>query len=287
MRRPILAATVALTLAVPRPAHALFGEEDWLSGQNQLLAALLAQDMEQTANLVGLFANARMLLTSVNESLALTRTAYRQVQAIRNYTLQDLADDARAGLYQAYPDLEDIERESRALVANGEAIEDGTFWSHTDHHDRDVSRRAHAAFDFAYQSTIWPIAFTNAMRHAPHPSPVDLEIQNLYRRTGQRYQIAVQQMAFTVLARRVGLLLGEAEERDHLPTRIAATNAALSYQTMRNSTELLELEKARAAHEEHSRLEDRIQRRRARSDLSGIAPALWTPAAVPPASEEK
>ncbi|MEQ9488561.1 MAG: hypothetical protein RIM72_06160, partial [Alphaproteobacteria bacterium] len=57
--RLIGGAILALTLAIPRPAYALFGEEDWISGQNQTLMALLWEELEHTTQLSTLIANAK------------------------------------------------------------------------------------------------------------------------------------------------------------------------------------------------------------------------------------
>ena len=280
--RTLRAGVLALCLLYSRPAWAMFGEEAWLSGQNQIMIAMFLQDLEQTANLVGLLANLKMLLSTTNEALATARTAYRQVQIVRSYGLDDLRRDAQAGLYDAYPDLEIIDEETRALVDNGRAVRDGRFWTHLDQHDPVVSQRLHATFDYAYQSTIWPIAFPEAMRFRPQPSPVDALIQERFRRTEQAHQVAMQQMSFSVFARQVEQLTADADEQGHLPSRIQAQSALMGYQTMRNTTESLELSKIDAAEAEQTRGRDRDDRAQMADELRETAPMLFRPRPLQP-----
>lgn len=272
---------IALLCAItPRPAHALFGEEDWLSGQNQLLASLLAENLQHTTQLANAVVQLRSMLSAMNESAAVARTAWRQVQIIGRYDLDDLRDDAVAGLYDAWPELEDVARESQALVANGDAMQSGGFWTHLDHHDPQVSRRARAAFEFGYQSTIWPIAFPDAMRHRPTASPVDHRVRELYRRAGHAHRQATQEMAWSVFARQVSGYLEDAEATDRLDTRIEATAAVMGYQTMRNTSEVLTLQQVQTAEDEARRARDARDRAGFAESIRETSQGLWAPARI-------
>lgn len=276
MRRLII---LAIAVFFPAgPAHALFGEEDWLSGQNQLLASLLAENLQQTTQLATAVANLRAMLRATNESAAVARTAWRQVQVLRRYSIADLRDDALAGLYDAWPELSDIAQETEALVANGRAVRAGAFWTHLDHHDPAVSRRARTAFEYGYQSTIWPIAFPDAMQYGPGPSPVDVKVQALYRRAGHAHRVATQQMAWSVFARQVEGYLADAEATQRLDTRIQATEAVMAFQTMRNTTEALTLAQTEAADDEARRQRDQRDRAGFVEALRSAREALWAPA---------
>lgn len=279
MRRLILVIGLT-TLLAPRPAEALFGEEDWLSGQNQLLFSLLAENIQHTTQLASAVMQLRGLLTTANETAALTRTAWRQVQILRRYDVDDLRRDALAGLYDAWPELRDVARETEALVANGRAVHRGRFWTHLDHHDPAVSRRARAAFEYGYQSTIWPIAFPRAVDHTPTPSPVDEKVAELYARTGHAHRVAMQQMAWSVFAQEVESYVDDAQATDRLDTRIEAMGALMQYQTMRNTTEAVNLEKTQAADAEARRTRDAEDRKAFSEGGRAQAPSLWSPARV-------
>lgn len=278
MRRLMLMMTVALAALPAGRAQAMFGVEDWLSGQNELLISLLAESLQQTAQLTTAVANLRAVLRAANESAAVARTAWRQVQVLRDYTLDDLRDDARAGLYAAWPELADVARESEALAANGRAVQAGAFWTHQDHHDPVVARRARAAFEYGYQSTLWPIAFPDAMQHGPAPSPVDAKVQELYRRAGHAHRVAHQQMAWSVFARQVEGYLADAEMTARLDTRMQATEAAMAFQTMRNTTEALTLAQAEAADGEARRQRDQRDRAGFVEAVRAARESLWAPA---------
>ena len=66
-RERACAGILVVVLSVAPPAHAVFGEEDWLSGQNQLLVELLATELEELTQISTLLVNAKILLGTTNE----------------------------------------------------------------------------------------------------------------------------------------------------------------------------------------------------------------------------
>lgn len=251
---------IAATLLVPARATALFGEEDWLSGQNQMLAAQLAEAGKQTAELIRLVQQARDITHAANESAAFTRAAYRQLQYARVYSPADFFRDMRAGFYDAFPDLEELDREVRAGIANGDALAEGRFWTHLDHHDRGALRRLEKRAKLALRGTIWT-ADPEAGR-LWRPSAVDALNADYFKATGQAPKRAVQIRGYLSYAEAVKRLKAHADEGDNLQLKLDGQNAAVNTQTMRNTTELLDHAEAKTAREWSAREHDRKARAR-------------------------
>ena len=247
-RAALLAALV--TVSAPRPAAAIFGEEDWISGQNQLLTAMLATELESTASLGTIITNIVQALRVANETLAVARSVKRVYEAIVNYDLEALKRDALRGLYQAIPEARDIDKEVRELVGNSRALEHGTFWSHVDNGDFRMQARSKALFDLGYQAAIWPAVFGDRHRN-PHPdNPVDRELYARFRRTGQLAMKATQKGAYRVLAKQVRAFVEDAERKPQVDLKMQATQTELLLQQAQDTTDLLELKKIEAAEEE-------------------------------------
>jgi hypothetical protein len=258
MTRRTLALLIAAFL-LPGRALAVFGEEDWLSGQNVILGKQLAQATKQTAELIRLVQQARDIASAANESAAYARAAYRQLQYARVYTPGQFFDDMREGFYQAFPELEELDREVRAGIANGEAIAEGRFWTHTDHHDRGALRRLEKRAKFALKGTIWT-ADPQAGK-LWKPAWVDAANADYFQATGQRGKRAVQARGYLSYAEAVKRLKAKADEGDHLPTLLGAQNAAVNTQTMRNTTEMLDHQEAQTAREWTIRKKDAAARK--------------------------
>jgi hypothetical protein len=259
MMRRTLALLIA-TFLLPGRALAVFGEEDWLSGQNVILGKQLAQATKQTAELIRLVQQARDIASAANESAAYARAAYRQLQYARVYTPGQFFDDMREGFYEAFPELEELDREVRAGIDNGEAIAEGRFWTHTDHHDRGALRRLEKRARFALKGTIWT-ADPQAGK-LWKPSWVDAATADYFKATGQRGKRAVQARGYLSYAEAVKRLKAKADEGDHLPTLLGAQNAAVNTQTMRDTSEMLDHQEAATAREWTIRKHDEAVRKK-------------------------
>lgn len=272
-----------LVLLLEGRAGAVFGEEDWLSGQNALLSEMLVREIEQSAHLSTLIANARQAVASANEMLALARTVRRVYEIVRNYSVEDLVRDAKRGLYQALPEARNLETEISELVDNGQALErgDGAFFSRITEADAAVSRRARKVFEYGYQATIWPIAFPEAMKFHAEPSPVEALVQERYRFTEDEARRAVQTAATSVLADKVRAFVEDAESKDQADLKISATAAEVNLQTMRNTTELLNLAEQDAAMAEAARKSEVQFRKELKAGLREAGKLLLLPPSGP------
>lgn len=248
IRAGLLVALV--TVAVPRRAAALFGEEDWISGQNQLLTAMLVTELESTAHLGTIITNLVQAVRVANETLAVARSVKRVYEAIVNYDLETLKRDALEGLYQAIPEARELDAEVRELVGNGLATEHGNFWSHIGNADWRMQAKSKALFDLGYQAAIWPVVFGDRHRRPNEDNEVDKQLHARFLRTGRLAMKATQKGAYRVIARQVRAFVEDTERKPQVDLKMQATQTELQLQQAQDTTDLLELEKIEAAEEE-------------------------------------
>jgi hypothetical protein len=275
-------AAVVVALGAPRPAFAIFGEEDWISGQNQTLIAMLSTELEATTNLAQIITIVRNAAKAANDTLALARTVKRVYEVIRHYDLKDLQRDALQGFYTAIPEARQLDGEIRELVGNGRALVhgDGVFWSQITSSDAEVSARARALFEHGYKAALWPMVL-GGMKASAAPTPVERAIQARYRRSGELAQQALEKSSYGVLAEKVKTFVEDAESKDQVDLKMAATQAQLQLQTAQDTTELLRLERIEAAEQETLRRGAAAFSRKLGQGLSKGAQTLVAPGGRP------
>lgn len=279
MTRPARAAVlvVLLLVAMPRRASAIFGEEDWISGQNQLLTAMLVTELESTANLGTIITNMVQAVRTVNEMLAVARSVKRVYEAVVNYDLDALKRDALKGLYQAIPEAKKLDGEVRELVGNGYALDQGNFWKHVGAGDFRMQARSKALFDLGYQASIWPVVFGNRHRKPDWKNPVDQELYKRFQRTGRLAMRATQKGVYNVLADQVRAFVEDAERKPQVDLKMAATQTQLQLQQAQDLTDLLELQKIDAAEQEALRARAADFHKRLGKGLGANADILTSP----------
>lgn len=269
---------VVLTLAWPRPAWAIFGEEDWISGQNQTLIAMLVTELEATANLAQVITTLRTALKTANDTLAVARTVKRVYETVRNYDLKDLQRDALAGLYQAIPEARQVDAEIRELVGNGRAMRGGNFWSHISPSDPEVSAQSRKLFEHGYKAALWPMVLPSMKKDARDGlTPVEKLIQDRYRRSGMQADQALQKSVYGVLAQQVKAFVEDAESKKQVDLKMEATQTQLQLQTAQDTTELLNLQRVRDAENEAARTSASEFHKRFSQGLSAGAQELVEP----------
>lgn len=257
MRRAGLIVLLMLLFAQRAEAQVDLGQGGWLSGQNALLMKLLATELDSLGELTSILANVRTVVQAGNEALALARTTYREYKAITNYNRDDLIRDAKRGLYEAFPDLALIEQNAGLLEDQYERS--GEFLEYWNLYDRKIQQTVGKVMSHTYKSTIWPWVFPEAMVKRENPSPVDIKIWNLYKKSGMVAEVAVQKTALAALAQKVAGFVRDAEESGNLEVAATAASAQLQLQEVSNSTEFLNLYKAELGAREEAR--DTLRRR--------------------------
>jgi hypothetical protein len=267
---------IVIVAGLPGRSQAFFdfGVGDWLSGQNQMLAQLLACNLEELSNISALLANMKLVVAAGNESLALARNTYRAYRSVKNYTWQDLMRDAKKGFYDVFPDLYDIEQEAREYEHQYENR--SRFFSYYGRHDYEMSRKLGAVLSHGYKAAIWPRLFPSAFdRLKKNPSPVDLYTWQLYVKSGMAMEKAVKSTSIYALSEKVQKLVEEAERRDQLDLDAQAISAQMAVQQTANSTEFLDLYRAQVAQEEAAHAKERKRRKATERELEGQAEKIF------------
>lgn len=90
----------------------MFGEE------NATLSAILTEEIFMAANVSETVTQLKAIVDAGNQAINLARESYRQFQAIKNYTLEDLLSDAKKGFCEGLAATTDTDCESWALSIN-------------------------------------------------------------------------------------------------------------------------------------------------------------------------
>lgn len=90
----------------------MFGEE------NATLGAILTEEIFMAANVSETVTQLKAIVDAGNQAINLARESYKQFQAIKNYTLEDLLSDAKKGFCEGLAATTDTDCESWALSIN-------------------------------------------------------------------------------------------------------------------------------------------------------------------------
>ena len=242
---PLLLLLLIIILAPANARASVWGEE------NVTLIKLLLQSMEQTEKLRGVLTTTREISRATNEGLALAREVYREAKTLSTYTLEDFLEEAKEGLYEAFPELRDIEGDVRLI--NDQIEKREVFFSYYNRYDPKVRERLEKVMSWAYKSTIWPVVFPQSLHLKPNMTPVDQEILERYQRTGQLAQWAVRTTSMAAMAKSIKELYDEATKKKDSALLLAATQAELGHIQAGAMAEFTELYKQDIAMEEKSR----------------------------------
>ena len=254
-----LGAALLVALASSPARGQAFGFENWVNGENAMLAKMLALHAKEIAKLTALINEAKLVVSNTNDVLSLARVAKRSVDVIRNYTWDQLRRDAEMGLGEAFPELRELEAEVEILTRNGQALvqNDGSFFRLVDYHDA----RARKLAVHAYQATLWPLVFPRALKLAEaQPSPVELLVQQRYRATQTEARRAYRDSVVASLLKQSDAMWRDSMEKDNLQVRAEALAAHTGVQTMRDTSELLSLKEQEVAMDEQRRVESQAHR---------------------------
>ena len=90
----------------------MFGEE------NATLSAILTEEIFMAANVSETVTQLKAILDAGNQAINLARESYRQFEAIRNYTVEDLLNDAKAGFCEGLETTTETNCTSWAISIN-------------------------------------------------------------------------------------------------------------------------------------------------------------------------
>ena len=196
----LYALVVCFLLLSPKPAAAFTGVfEDWVSGQNQILAELLALEaQEEHWRITQYMTHMGHLLQASNEVAASVRFAKDTYDYLRGFNLRDYAENFGEALIGAFPELTSFRDELLETHGNIDAGHDGTFFDFSGRSDRHIQNAALAHLNLTTQtnlySTLWPNRGRN-LASVQDATPLDRRLAKLYEQAGQRATVARQKLA--------------------------------------------------------------------------------------------
>ena len=275
MRRRTAAVTAVGTLLIAAPVIAL--PVPGLSGEPQLLAAILGQQIKQVASLTQAVTNLTTLVKSMNDVMASAREAVRLVEAIRNFDPNQLLEELKQGVFQGFPEIRDLYIEVEDSWGNAEGILGReSFWdrhSAADDRIRDLTMKmVRLGFRASGKNIIVPMADAIEI----DPDETDELIERYYHDARRSAQRAVQRSAWVELTRIGQQMMRDAQRSRNLGDQIDMLGAAAAIESGQKLEALLELQRTERAQEQARRELDRAQ-----GDLllkalgeSGLKPAI-------------
>lgn len=242
---------IILVIMQPTSAWAVFGLEDWISGQNAMLAELVAIEAAESAESIPrMIFQFKQMVELLNETAGAAKLANEAYQWVRDFTWEDILTDAKNGLFKAFPDLEKIEGEIVDLRKNAEGIRDGKFFTVQTRADSRVRQTAKGLVEHGYKAAIWPHVFPDAFNYEAleEPSGVDLEIEKRFIESGMAQERALRKSTFGMLAGEMADLVRHAERtnRADVIAQARGAQAAIDAANAANDQlDLMKLEEAR------------------------------------------
>ena len=200
-----------------------FGEE------NATLTAILLESIAQGKNIYDTLENAKYMLKAANEGLSLARQGYREAKTLLGYSLQDLYNDLQEGLFEAFPDLREINRDANLIKDQFGAGSDNFFNTYMNSYDSQMSDRLRKVMKYGYRRAIWPVFFPDMDADTFASNPVKVKILKMYNDSGQMAEWAVKTTAMSTVAKRIKEWFKEAQDNKSRAEQIAATDAMLSH----------------------------------------------------------
>lgn len=140
-----------------------FGGSDWLSGQNQLLVQILAQEkLGNTALMTDVVPRAVQAVEVANSTLATIRNMKRLYETVSNYTVKKVLRDVKNGMQNAFPGLQQLEQNISEMRTNANGIAgmvqhgENRFWLHKSRWDRKTGALLDRMVESSEKSYVFP-----------------------------------------------------------------------------------------------------------------------------------
>lgn len=257
IRRGLAALGLAAGIALASPAYALV--PGVLSGETQLLAGILAQELSQVAKLSDTLIRLQQVLQGINDVAASARAAVRLAESVANLEPEALLRDLRYGALATYPEAAALFDESVELADNVASTLEGRYWQRYSRHDARADRLADAALRFGYRGSATAL-FAPLMQKV-RPGAAEFLVERYFRSADLHLRRRINAATWYMLARQTEALRADAEQKRSLPARIQANVAAIALQTGVGISTLADLETARAAEIQHRREREAAHRK--------------------------
>ncbi|OGQ84629.1 MAG: hypothetical protein A2289_09685 [Deltaproteobacteria bacterium RIFOXYA12_FULL_58_15] len=220
------------TMVTPRDSYAQLAvtapaTDTLLSSTITELSHLLALETMEATDIASTLTHLVEMVRTANEALAVARAVKEAYEVLKDYSLEDLAQDAMLGLNEAMPELMG---ETQMLMDQGmEVAENGAvgFWSYRNIHDGRMHDYLRGAAELAIKGSIYPAIFGTAGITGSH-DPItesDKLVAFHFAQRGQLYNRATRNAAKGYIAKKIEALVNQAEKGDQLDLQIEATAA--------------------------------------------------------------
>lgn len=244
----------------------IFGEE------NATLTGILTEEFIQTAKAAETIARLKALLDAANETIDLARESYRQFQYVRNYSVEDLARDAKAGFCKGLDNSTDTscsewELSINEMKDNGEMIVGG-------HGDQWVNYRSNwnnetksflkQMYHGSATAFVYPKIAPNVSKYYgwdKHENDAEYVINQALTKSGL-YDSMIESMkdGYTVQTA-IGDFLKEAESSKNIMAKGQSVQLMQDQQRNKALVESNNMNKARFLHEENTKTQIRNERK--------------------------
>ena len=265
-RRTVAAVTTAVLMLSSPPARGFTG---LLSGETQLLAAILAEELNQVSSLVKMITDLKLLVAGVNDVAASARVAVRMAQAIRTFKPEQLLTSLRNGVFQEFPEIRDLANELEDLHGNVTSLGTSAFWKRytpADYRtDKMAEKTARVAIRYSALNLMGPIV------DAIDPTDTDKLLERHFRESKTTLQRAYRQSAWGQFVDRLKVHDEEARANKNLGDQLKSLEAAAAIEGAKMTEEHLDIAKTRTAREQAQREFDRhLEREAVQSMREGV-----------------
>ena len=247
-------AVVLVMVALQFPARAQIpGVDAWISGENQILYSILAQEIQQVSSLVDAVANLRTMVEGINDVLASARTAVRIAQSVRYIDPRQWAEDLRGQFLAEFPEANILYGEAHDLYGNLRSLEarDGSFWERTSAADYRMTELAFRSFQYGYRGTFYNL-LGNGFK-VPNPTYADYLAERYLLDAKESLSRVYHRSAWSVFMKELASLREDARANQNLESQLAGINAAANIETAQNVQDLYLFEKIDRAKDQNHR----------------------------------
>lgn len=238
------------------------------------IEATAAGFAEQLASLAELIATTTNVIKGVNRVAALSRQAVEAVEFLRKLDRDTVLEHAKRGLYDAMPELRELDEEIRLTIEEKRALEEERFFSHRSYHDTEMAALLGAAANAGYAASVYPILFPESQKYREMVSEAEKLLAYRFRRLGLGRDRAVKTAATKAHAEAVKHASEEAEQKGRIDLELEALQAKSGMQTMINTQAVADAEMARIAEQEAAALRRKAKEKETRDGLQATAETL-------------
>ncbi|HPS30813.1 MAG TPA: hypothetical protein PLZ43_11195 [bacterium] len=265
MKRKLTAVILVVVLQFQMLHASIFGEE------NATLTGILTEEFIQTAKAAETIARLKALLDAANQTIDLARESYRQFQYIKNYSVDDLARDAKAGFCHGLGNstnttCSEWELSIKEMSDNGEMIVGGhgdqwvNYRSNWNNETKSFLKQMYHGSAAAY---VYPKIAPNVSKYYgwdKHENDAEYVINQALTKSGL-YDSMIESMkdGYTVQTA-IGDFLKEAENSKNVVAKGQSVQLMQDQQRNKSLVESNNINKARYLHEENTKTQIRNER---------------------------